>query len=405
MRNLIRMSIFLLLAMFVFSCDNDDDNNDPVVPTLDIPETYDFTRNGESTVSFGGQVTRLSQSDELYDALNDPSDFDTLDAMFNGVDGSSAGFSNDDLNGTSKIIGGKTSASTLQGSAVDRQAFNDMIAEYASEVVPNFDSPAEDGVAGVYPGTSYRLNAAGQEIDQLFFKGLIGAFTLDQIANNYLHPNQLDAGDNVANNDNDVLDGDSNYTKMEHKWDEGFGYLYGHLDDMGMGEDLTTAGSSPSGEGNLLMKYFKKVDSGAQPGIGQTVYDAFIAGRTAIVNKDYAERDAQADIIQVELSKVIGYYAVYYMNDYVTKLSEGNIGGAHHSLSEAWGFLFSLKYTNDGMDESFMNADTVDYFLANYMSDFHTMDPGVLTAPASAPYPGMIAIVEEAFASKGHPLN
>ena len=93
------------------------------------------------------------------------------------------------------------------------------------------------------------------------------------------------------------------------------------------------------------------------------------------------------------------------MNDYVAKLSEGNIGGAHHSLSEAWGFLFSLKYTNDGMDEPFMDRATVDYFLANYMADFHSMDPGVLTAPASAPYPGMIAIVEQAFASKGHPLN
>ena len=241
MRNLIRMSMFLSLAMFVFSCDNDDDNNDPVVPTLDIPETYDFTRNGESTVSFGGQVTRLSQSDELYDALNDPSDFDTLDAMFNGVDGSSAGFSNDDLNGTTKIIGGKTSASTLQGSAVDRQAFDDMIAEYASEVVPAFNADAVAGAPGYVTGesgSSYRLNAAGQELDQLFFKGLIGAFTLDQIANNYLHPNQLDAGDNVANNDNDVLDGDSNYTKMEHKWDEGFGYLYGHLDADGNGLSL-----------------------------------------------------------------------------------------------------------------------------------------------------------------------
>ena len=407
MRNLIKMSMIFSLAMFMFSCDNDDDNNDSVVPTLEIPETYEFTRDGESTVSFSGQVTRLSQSDELYGALNDPSDFETLDAMFNGVDGSSAGFSNEDLNGTSKIIGSKTSASTLQGSAVDRQAFNDMIAEYTTEVVPNFDSPAEAGVAGVYPGTSYRLNAAGQEIDQLFFKGLIGAFTLDQIVNNYLHPNQLDSGDNIANNDNDVLDGDSNYTKMEHKWDEGFGYLYGHLDDMGIGEDLASAGSSPSGEGNLLMKYFKKVDEadGYQPGVGQVVYDAFIAGRTAIVNKDYAERDAQADIIQVELSKVVGYYAVHYMNDYVAKLSEGNIGGAHHSLSEAWGFLFSLKYTNDGMDEPFMDRATVDYFLANYMSDFHSMDPGVLTAPATAPYPGMIAIVEQAFASKGHPLN
>ena len=146
MRNLIKMSMFFSLAIFMFSCDNDDDNNDPVdpvVPTLEIPETYEFTRNGESTVSFSGQVTRLSQSDELYSALNDPSDFETLDAMFNGVDGSSAGFSNEDLNGTSKIIGSKTSASTLQGSAVDRQAFNNMIVEYTTDVVPNFDSPAE----------------------------------------------------------------------------------------------------------------------------------------------------------------------------------------------------------------------------------------------------------------------
>ena len=57
------------------------------------------------------------------------------------------------------------------------------------------------------------------------------------------------------------------------------------------------------------------------------------------------------------------------------------------------------------MDEPFMDRATVDYFLANYMSDFHSMDPGVLTAPATAPYPGMIAIVQQAFASKGHPLN
>ena len=65
MRNLIKMSMIFSLAMFMFSCDNDDDNNDPVVPTLEIPETYEFTRDGESTVSFSGQVTRLSQSDEL----------------------------------------------------------------------------------------------------------------------------------------------------------------------------------------------------------------------------------------------------------------------------------------------------------------------------------------------------
>ena len=71
---------------------------------------------------------------------------------------------------------------------------------------------------------------------------------------------------------------------MEHKWDEGFGYLYG-LE----GDNLSTAGSSPSGNGSLLMKYFKKVndEGGYEPGIGEVVYDAFIMGRTAIVNKNY----------------------------------------------------------------------------------------------------------------------
>ncbi len=39
------------------------------------------------------------------------------------------------------------------------------------------------------------------------------------------------------------------------------------------------------------------------------------------------------DIIQVELSKVIGYYAIHYLNDYISKVEAGNIAKAHHSLS------------------------------------------------------------------------
>ena len=166
------------------------------------------------------------------------------------------------LNGTSKIIGSKTSASTLAGSAVTKQRFDDMISDYAANVVPNWNQDASAGVPGAIStpdgASTYHLNAAGQELDQLFFKGLIGAFTLDQIVNNYIHPNQLDSGSRIDDNDNDVLSGDNIYTDMEHKWDEGFGYLYGQegdLDDVG-----ATVGSAPAGSGNLLMKYFKKVN-------------------------------------------------------------------------------------------------------------------------------------------------
>ena len=407
MRNLIYKSMLLSLAIFVFSCDSDDDNDNQGGNTIVAPSSYEFTRDGASTVSFGGQTTRLTQAEELYSALNsNESTASGLDLMFNGDGNGSAGFADESLNGTSKIIGSKTSASTLAGSAATKQRFDDMISDYAANVVPNWNQDASAGVPGAIStpdgGSTYHLNAAGQELDQLFFKGLIGAFTLDQIVNNYIHPNQLDSGSRIDDNDNDVLSGDNNYTDMEHKWDEGFGYLYG-LE----GDNLANAGASPSGNGSLLMKYFKKVDEegGYEPGIGQVVYDAFIMGRTAIVNKDYELRDQQAAIIKVELSKVIGYYAIHYMNDYVAKLEAGNVAKAHHSLSEAWGFLLSLSFTNNGNDEPFMDRATVEYFLDNYLGDFHSVNPGVLTAPATAQYPGMIALVLQAFEANGVTLN
>jgi hypothetical protein len=412
--------MLLSLAIFVFSCDSDDDDNNMVDPIV-APSSYDFTRDGETSVIYSGQTTRLAQSEQLYDALNALTSVEDLDMMFNGgSDGNSAGFADDpsgiELNGTSKKIGNKTSSSTLRGDAILKSQFDAWITEYATDVAPAVANGDEFVPMTAAPGAlgGYQLNAMGQELDQLFFKSLIGAFTLDQIVNNYIHPNQLDSGSRIDDNDNDVLSGDNNYTDMEHKWDEGFGYLYGRYD-----EDLDTAGSQPSGATDLLMKYFKKVNDNFEPGIADEVYNAFIAGRTAIVNKDYNERDAQADIIQVALSKVIGYYAIYYMNDYAAKLTSGNIAGAHHSLSEAWGFLFSLMYTNDGNDEIFMidgGVPTLAHFLGvdlipgapEYMSNFHTMQPIYLTAPYNESNPGqsgMIALVKKAFADKGVTLN
>ena len=392
--------MFLSLAIFSFSCDSDNDNSN--TNTIVAPDSYEFTRNGESSVSFSGQTTRLMQAEELYAELNSSEATETgLDLMFNGDSNGSAGFSDASLNGTSKIIGSKTAASTLAGSATTKARFDNMINDFATNVVPNWGSDAGVGQAGAIStpdgAKTYHLNAQGQEIDQLFFKGLIGAFTLDQIVNNYIHPNQLDSGTRVDDNDNDVLSGDNNYTDMEHKWDEGFGYLYG-LE----GDNLASAGTTPSGGGSLLMKYFKKVndEGGYEPGIAQTVYDAFVMGRTAIVNKDYALRDQQAAIIKVELSKVIGYYAIHYMNDFVSKLEAGNVAGAHHSISEGWGFLLSLQFTNNGNDEPFMDKSTVESFLDNEMSDFHSMGTEIFTASD-----GMIALVKQAFEANGVTLN
>ena len=397
MKNYFKFLACSLMIITISSCDKDN-NNDPIIPNIDAPETYSFQRNGESTVSYSGQTTRLEQADELYAALNSAeSTAAGLDLMFNGSDGSSAGFANELLNGTSKIIGSKTASSTLAGSATTKERFNQYITDFASNVAPNWNMDAAPGMPGSITspdgGSTYQINAVGQELDQLFFKGLIGAFTLDQIVNNYIHPNQLDSGTRIDDNDNGVLSDGKPYTDMEHKWDEGFGYLYGQegdLDDVG-----ATVGSAPAGSGNLLMKYFKKVnqEGGYEPGIGQTVYDAFIMGRTAIVNRDYDLREAQADIIQVELSKVIGYYAIHYLNDYLAKVEEGNIAKAHHSLSEAYGFILSLQFTNNGNDEPYMSKGDVEYFLDNYFADFHNIDANYITAPGQ----GMIDVIKAAY--------
>ena len=388
----------LALISFTFtSCDNDD-NDDPVIPTIQAPQTYSFERNGESTISYSGQTTRLEQADELYAALNSSgSTASGLDLMFNGSDGSSAGFANDLLNETSKIIGSKTASSTLSGSATTKDKFNQYITDFASNVAPNWNMDAAPGMPGSITspdgGSTYQINAVGQELDQLFFKGLIGAFTLDQIVNNYIHPNQLDSGSRIDDNDSGVLSDGKPYTDMEHKWDEGFGYLYGQEGDL----DVVgyTIGSAPAGSGNLLMKYFKKVNAegGYEPGIGQIVYDAFIMGRTAIVNRDYDLREAQADIIQVELSKVIGYYAIHYLNDYIAKVDAGNIAKAHHSLSEAYGFILSLQFTNNGNDEPYMSKADVESFLDTSLADFHNVNQADIIANGS----GMIDIIKAAY--------
>ena len=401
--NILKFVLPIFIFGLVVSC-SDDDNDSPVVPSV-APDTYTFERNGVSTVSYGGQTTRLKQADELYSALNNASSTEAaMDLMFGGDNGTSAGFADESLNGTTKLIRSKTSA--YANTTANRSVFDNWISEFANDVAPNLGGTASPGVAGDLEG--YQLNAAGQEIDQLFFKSLIGAFALDQIINNYITPSQLDSGTRRDDNTAGTLDGDNPYTTMEHKWDEGFGYLYGQVADVEANFGLPASGEAT---GNLLMKYFKKVDEVYEPGIAETVYNAFIAGRHAITIADYDARDAAATTIKTELSKVIGYYAKHYLNDYINKAGSGNIAGAHHSLSEGYGFIFSLQFTNDGGDMPYMShGDVMHVLIGNgapgpagggYLADFHNLDSNYITAPGM----GLIDAIDAAFASAGNPLN
>ena len=340
----------------------------PIVTTVqvEIPYSYEFARAGKSTVSYSGQTSRLNMADELYAALN-TNTFTKAQMLEMFNDGT--GFADATLNSSGKKMGNKTAGSPL-ASATVKPLFDAMITDFADNVIPNWATDAANGQAGVLTDVTrtIHVNAKGHEIDQTFIKGIIGAMNVDQIINNYITPYQLDSGTRTSDNDNNTLSSGKDYTDMEHKWDEGFGYLYGQEADA----TRLDLGLSPTGNGTTLNKYFKKINTSNQVGIGIQVFDAFRRGRAFIVAKQYDKRDQQAKIIKEELSKVIAYKAVDYINGYMSKIEAGNTADAFHALSEAYGFVMSLQFTNDGTDSAYFSNSEVNGFLT-LMDNFWTV--------------------------------
>ena len=172
--------VILSLAVFsilLFSCSDDD----PVV-VVDVPNTYEFTRGGLSTVSYGGQTARLEMAASLMGQLNSENvSASDLLAMFN--DGT--GFSDDALNTSGKKLGNKTAA---YGDASVQPKIVGFITEYAEDVSTNFNTDAQVGIAGSHTGAggrTVRVNGKGMELNQVFAKSLIGALVMDQVAYGY----------------------------------------------------------------------------------------------------------------------------------------------------------------------------------------------------------------------------
>jgi hypothetical protein len=366
------LPLYLFIAcvsLFLTSCSDDDDA--VVDITVTPPSTYKFERNGKSTVSFSGQTSRLKMAGELYSGMKSSS---STKAGLNNMFNNGTGFSDATLDASGKKVGNKTFASSV-ASATVKPKFDAMITDFADNVIPNWSTTAADGTAGKMTDSkrTVYINAKGHELTQLFTKGLIGGMTMDQIVNGYLSAAKLDTGTNRADNDAGTLVSGKDYTQMEHYWDEGFGYLYGEEADV---ENPTL------GNGVLLSKYAGKVDGSNSPGIGKIIYDAFKMGRAAIVAKNYAVRDAQAKIIQMHISKIIGYKAHDYLNDYVTKAAAGTPADAIHALSEGYGFIMSLQVTNDGTGKPYFTNAEVNTMLAK-IENFWTVSSADCTAMAN----------------------
>ena len=360
------LSIVAVAAILFTSCSNDDDNSNPI----ETPTTYAFSRNNASTVDFSGQTTRIAMADALVNALKDNTKTQAqLDGMFAHAQGN-ADFTDANLNASDKNVRSKTAASTdfFASNTTDANAikadFDGWIASQVTNVFPKWNTVATAGNAGQLQqsggGTIRYINAKGLEYNQALAKGLIGALMLDQILNNYLSPAVLDAGTNVADNNNGVLESGKSYTSMEHKWDEAYGYLYG--------SELDPAVPVLDAD-QFLSEYIERVSADSDfATIDDDVYNAFKLGRAAIVAKNYKVRDAQAEIIKENLSKIPAVRGVFYL-----QASKANLGidnaRAFHALSEAYGFIYSLQFTRKpNSTQPYVTKTEVEGYLAQLMA-------------------------------------
>jgi hypothetical protein len=359
------LSTLLVTGLTITSCSNDDMPTQDQTTNYTVPATYTFERNSTTTVDFSGQSARLLMLEEMGNIIKTAATNGTQasqSVLTNMYSNTSNAFSSTVLNTSGKQLKDKTAASKDYfelyqggGTTTERlsvQAFFETQLTLAQEASVGTNAAA--GVAGVYlDGTSKRLFAAnGLEPQQVLLKGMMGASFLDQVVNNYLSENKLDEGTNKVNNSNKIVETGKTYTTMEHNWDEAYGFIYG--------VDGTKFWAS----------YISQVNADVDFNTLTADLDlAFRKGRAAIVANDYATRDAQIDIIKAKLAMVPAVRAVFYLQEGKGKLVTDKGAKSFHALSEAYGFIMSLRYTNNpATNNPYLSKSEVDAILANMVS-------------------------------------
>lgn len=355
-----RIGILALSALLIVSCSKDDDAPTPVVnngggggnPTYQIPTTYVFVDgSSQSTVNFNGQQQRLEMLSEMVVYMKTANNLGTtvsatqLKNMYanNGytwADAPSYG-----MTGSTKQLKDKTAEGDI-GIQAMFENYMDSLANISSL---NYSNSTETyGQAGVWTnGTkSYLMGGNGFEYGQLIEKGLMGAVFMNQITVNYLGT--------VADDDNTTPLSGKTYTEMQHHWDEAFGYFSSEIDYPTNGTDRFW-GKYAQGSREALL------------GTGTNIMNAFLKGRAAIDNNDYATRDAQIAIIRDQMEKVCAGTAIHYLNE-----AKANITSPitkNHVLSEAIAFIDGLRYGYNSINGISITSAEVDIALGYIGSD------------------------------------
>lgn len=315
------LSLLGLAGLLTFSACNGDED---IIPVQQVPTTYNF-----ENVSYSGQTARIQMLNLLESTAKSANDGSTvvtdddLLAIFTNA--------NKDLFGSEKDIASKTNPAS--------------VAEIESYFI-SMDTLS--GKPGNITGTRL-YDQFGVEPAQMIAKGLMGALLYYQAVNIYLGDTKMDV-DNL-----EVEEGKG--TKMQHHWDEAFGYFGAPVDY------LTNNGSADTDNPAEKTWYWAKYGNSRSAAfdVREELFNAFLMGRTAInnhrialLNDDEAAaaealvtRDAAIATIRENWELLAAANVVHYINGCVADLEKTGEEGKnsfYHSWSEAKAFLNTLQH-------------------------------------------------------------
>lgn len=294
------------------SCKKDDDAG-PSTKPYTVPATYNF---GNANYTKSTQRAKMVvELDAYLKTANTGSSVVTLSqtVVNNMFSNSGNPFSDASLN-TSGI-----NITTPMSDAATYKAYADSV------LVFNTGANAAPGTGGFVPRGTNKIivGPRGLEYGQAFIKGVMGGLFFKEAITILTSVKSITALDTIT---------------AQAKWDEAFGYL---AVPANYDSSLTYASTDPNRPllwGGYLAERGKPIKAGG------TIFQAFLKGRAAIGGYDVATRNQQADIIMDKWEQLAAAAALNYVTAPTASSAIGNYGTQLHALSEAFGFIASLKY-------------------------------------------------------------
>ena len=317
---------------------------------FDIPATYKFERNGQTSVSYSGQTDRLNQLAEMKamlqtaDAGSIVSEIDLLDMYANTGGDANGNFTFS----SSKQLKNKTFD-------LDQTYFEGMLKSAAAASTDGSNGVlASMGTAGLITrggnNSTILVDEKGFEFTQVFEKGIMGGVFYYQIVNVYLTDDKI--GDAV---DNENVDSVKNYTDMEHHFDEAFGYFGAPVD------------FSSDYQGTESPRYWAKYSNSTDAvisGMNTSIMDSYKTGRSAIVANEHTIKTSQVSELNTYFGQLAAASAIHYANEAKATTDQGDL---LHVLSECYAFTRALRYANPNQRE--FSPTEVETLLTNTFND------------------------------------